>query len=70
MGKQMAWGSDSADKGRPLQACRPCPCGCDERTGSEGVGYLTGSDEDGNGFTIWIESEEVFNAVSAVLKAA
>jgi hypothetical protein len=46
---------------------RPCPCGCDDRGGRGGVGYLTGSDAAGNGFTIWIESEEVFQRLEKLL---
>jgi len=63
--KQIKW---NGDKGRPLQVCRPCECGCDARKGlTEGVGYITGSDEHGNGFTVWIESEELFSVISTVI---
>lgn len=34
-----------------------------------GAGYLTGSDEEGNGFSIEIEREDVFLAVESLLKA-
>jgi hypothetical protein len=53
--KEFTW---QGEKDRLLQVCRPCPCGCDDRGGRPGVGYLTGSDEEGNGFTIWIESKK------------
>ena len=55
--KEIVW---QGEKDRLLQVRRPCSCGCDDRGGRGGVGYLTGSDAAGNGFTIWIESEEVF----------
>jgi hypothetical protein len=62
--RQITW---KGEKGRALQVCRPCSCGCDERDGFKGVGYVTGSNAKGNGFTIWIENDEVFNNISAVL---
>lgn len=49
MNKQIIW---NGEENRPLMACRPCECGCDTRDGSKGVGYLTGSDSTGKGFTI------------------
>jgi hypothetical protein len=62
--KESTW---HGEKDRLLQVCRPCPCGCDDRGGRTGVGYLTGSDAAGNGFTIWIESEEVFHRLEKLL---
>jgi hypothetical protein len=32
-----------------------------------GVGYISATDGDGNGFTIWIESEEVFAMAQKIL---
>ena len=61
---QMTW---LGAKNRRVTLCRPCACGCDQRDGDMGVGYLTGSDADGNGFTIWIEDEAVFSAMERVL---
>jgi hypothetical protein len=49
---------------QPLAAYRACKtCGGE----SEGAGYLCGSDKEGNGFVIWIDEEEVFQAVKKVL---
>lgn len=53
----------TGEESRPLQVCCPCFCGCDTRNGKLGVGYLTGSDAEGHGFTIWIETEEVYRAI-------
>ena len=47
---------------------RPCECGCDFRDGTHGVGYLIGSDGSGSGFTIWVETEEVYQMVYVVLQ--
>lgn len=55
--REIVW---EGEKDQLLEACRRCPCGCDDRDGRGGVGYLAGSDAEGNGFSIWIESEEVF----------
>ena len=61
---QKTW---NGEKNRPFELRRPCECGCDARGGLPGVGYLTGSDENGNGFTVWIESEDVFTAVERLM---
>ncbi|WP_225073557.1 hypothetical protein [Desulfuromonas sp. CSMB_57] len=37
---------------------------------SEGVGYLAGSDADGNGFVLWIDEEDVYQAIRKVLGQA
>jgi hypothetical protein len=60
---QWTWKGES---NRVLNTYRPCECGCDYHDGLFGVGYLSGSDEAGNGFTIWIQDERIF----ALLKAA
>lgn len=54
------------DTGRAPRVQRPCECGCDMRDGVKGVGYLTGSDNKGNGFTVWITDEKLFKAMSKV----
>lgn len=53
---------------RPLSLCRPCNCGCDFRGGKKGVGYITGGNTKGF-FTIWIQNEETYQAVTEVFKA-
>jgi hypothetical protein len=62
--KEFTW---QGEKDRILQVRRPCPCGCDDRGGRRGVGYLTGSDAEGSGFTVWIESEEVYRTLEKLL---
>ena len=54
-------------KSSVLAVKRPCACGCDQRDGGHGVGYLTGSDAEGNGVTVWIEDEGVFQALRALV---
>jgi hypothetical protein len=54
--------------GRPVSLWRPCPCGCDNRDGSSGAGYISGATKDGKGFTVWLESEETYQAVKRVFK--
>jgi len=64
--QQITW--DNGDESRPLNVYRPCPCGCDARgDGIKGVGYISGSDQEGNGFTIWIENEDVYQRVRQVI---
>lgn len=47
---------------RPLQLWRPCACGCDTRDGRHigWAGYLSWSNRNGDGITIWVRSEAVF----------
>ena len=66
MKEQKTWKSDTPKK-RPLRAYRPCECGCDTREGDKGVGYLLGEDDNGNGVTIWIQDESVFNTLVNIL---
>lgn len=54
------------ERNRRLGAYRPCPCGTCSRS-CRGVGYLSSSDRDGRGFTVWIENEEVFQRLSRAL---
>ena len=54
-------------KSRVLAVKRPCDCGCDQRDGGHGAGYLTGSDAEGNGVSVWIQDEEVFQALRALV---
>jgi hypothetical protein len=52
------------DKNHPLEVHSSCKtCGGE----SDGVGYLCGSDEDGNGFVLWIEDQEVYDIVAKVI---
>ena len=53
VGRVIVW--TDGERGRRLELRRPCACGCDGT--AHGVGYLTGSDPQGRGFTLWIESE-------------
>lgn len=64
MAKQLAWGGLNLDLDRPVQVRRPCSCGCDERDGCQGVGYITGG-----GFTLWIEEEPVYQAIRRSFEA-
>jgi len=64
-GQQITW--DNGDESRPLNVYRPCSCGCDFRDGIKGVGYISGSDLKGNGFTIWIEAEDVYQRVRQII---
>ena len=59
MANQFVW---FGEENRPLTVHRPCGCGCDTREGihDDYAGYISGSDEHGRGFTIWIKEECVF----------
>jgi hypothetical protein len=56
------------EKSRPLGVYRPCPCGiC--RKNRKGVEYLSFSDAEGNGFTIWMKNEKVFRKLKRALRS-
>lgn len=64
MVEQYIW---KGEPNRGLALSRPCGCGCDSRDGAKGAGYLSGSDDDGNGFTIWIQDERIYANLGAIL---
>ena len=53
-------------KDRELRVWRPCSCGCD----GAGIGYLSGSNAKGEGFTLWLKTEVQFQALRAVFGEA
>ena len=55
------------EKNRPVRLSRPCPCGCDLRDGGDFVGYVSGSDKQGKGFTVEIDDESVYRAISKIM---
>lgn len=55
-----AW---KGEENRKVRLQRPCECGCDERDGPKGVGYLCGSNDKGEGFTLWFDTEEQYETV-------
>jgi hypothetical protein len=67
MSIQWIW---KGEANRRLAIYRPCECGCDYRHGILGVGYISASDDDGNGFSIWIEDERIYARFKAALRAA
>lgn len=60
--------SPKLDNARPLMLRRACNCGCDNRDGDKGAGYITGADGKGSFFTVWLEKEETFQAAKKVFK--
>lgn len=58
------------EKNRKPALYRPCLCGCGERDPEtrEAVGYLSGSDAAGNGFTLFFFSEEEFAACAKAFR--
>lgn len=57
----------NGERDRKLGAYRPCPCGICSKS-RKGVGYLSFSDANGRGFTIWLESETVFRSLRNALR--
>jgi hypothetical protein len=55
------------EKNRQLGVYRACPCGVCEKS-RLGIGYLSFSDANGHGFTIWIEDEKVFRRLRHALR--
>lgn len=53
---------------RSLALRRPCSCGCDRRSNPNAVGVFSGSLANGDGFSIVLESEELYQRIRAVIK--
>jgi hypothetical protein len=61
------WGGPDTARNRPVRAQRPCPCGCDDRGRDEPmIGYISGSDSDGNGLTIEAPDEATYQRFVAI----
>lgn len=58
-GSEFIW---NGERNRQLSVYRPCPCGVCSKN-HKGVGYLSSSDTNGLGFTIWIGDERVLRAL-------
>jgi hypothetical protein len=63
--RDFAW---VGEKNRELNVYRVCRCGVCSSSRA-GVGYLSFSDSDGNGFTIWIKEEEVFRRLRRAINS-
>jgi hypothetical protein len=64
--RQDAEFSWTGERDRQQRAYRPCSCGVCSRN-RKGVGYVSSSDSNGNGFTIWIENERIFQRLRRAL---
>jgi hypothetical protein len=55
------------ERNRRLDVYRPCSCGtCSAVRG--GPGYLSGSDPEGLGFTLWIQDENVLREMKEAIR--
>jgi hypothetical protein len=46
------------EKNRAVRLYRVCPCGaCQRGAKGKGVGFLSGSDANGDGFSLWVRNE-------------
>jgi hypothetical protein len=52
------------EKGRTLKMYKPCSCGCDSDRAKNG--YLSGSDAQGNGFTLYCKSKSEFDKLQRI----
>lgn len=55
------------ERNRELNVYRVCPCGVCWKN-RKGAGYLSFSDINGSGFTIWIEDERVFRGLRRAIR--
>jgi hypothetical protein len=55
------------ERNRQLAVYRQCQCNVCSKS-SRGVGYLSFSDANGDGFTVWIEDEIVFRRLKTALR--
>lgn len=63
-GADLIW---KGERNRQLATYRSCQCNVCSKS-SRGVGYLSFSDGNGNGFTVWIEDEKVFRRLKNALR--
>ena len=63
-GAELVW---KGERNRQLNVYRVCPCGVCQGI-RRGVGYLSFSDANGRGFTIWIEDEMLFRGLKRALR--
>jgi len=57
----------NGERNRQLRVYRPCPCNICSKN-RKGVGYLSFSDTEGRGFTIWLENENVYRRLRSALR--
>ena len=60
------WSGENVEKCRELNVYRLCECGCSDKEGA--VGYLSGSDEDGNGFTLYLFNENLYQLLEELIR--
>ena len=54
----------NGEKGRTLKMYRPCACGCDRDRAKHG--YLSGSDANGNGFTLYCKNDKEYAKLKTI----
>lgn len=54
------------EKGRRVDFYDPCPCGCTTRNHPNVLGYLSGSNDEGEGFTIMVSDQETYKRIRNV----
>jgi hypothetical protein len=57
----------NSERNREFNVYRPCSCGTCSAV-RRGVGFLSGSDAKGRGFTVWIRDEGVFLRLQEALE--
>lgn len=67
MGENTDFAWNDGERNRELDVYRPCSCGTCSR-GRKGVGYLSYADGKGQGFSIWLEEEEVYRRLETALR--
>jgi hypothetical protein len=63
--KMLQW---KGEENREVGLYRPCSCGCGDRDPEtrDAVGYISGSDEKGHGFTIFLFKDADFKTLARV----
>ena len=52
---------------RKVEFFDPCSCGCDNRDNPYLLGYLSGSNDDGDGFTLPIHDQETYDQMRKII---
>ena len=56
----------NGDKGRRIDFYEPCSCGCDFSGEPDLLEYLSGSNDDGEGFTIRVTEQETYKQLRKI----
>ena len=61
------WNGRDTNKNRKVDFYDPCGCGCDTKYDPDLLGYLSGSNDDGYGFTLHIYDQDTYDKMRKII---